>query len=398
MHIVTVNVGTSSIKTARFVATNGVVSAARKVRAYPLNNFADCIVERYFPDTTTIVHGVSDQETALLSCIEEVMKGCLPEERNDILFAFRVVHGGEKLHLPTKISDEILSYLESIQELAPLHNPPAMSAIKSIREQFPHQSLYAVFDTAFHTAMPEVASSYAISPEMAGYHVKRYGFHGLAHASMLSAYCGETHTSPETATLITLQLGSGCSICAIKSGKSVDTSMGFSPLEGLVSRTRSGQIDPAVIPFLSRKMNRPAEKIVELLNKNAGLAGMTETEGQMSDLLSLEQSGNSAAKTAVDLFCYRTTQYIGAYMAVIGKPNAIIFGGGVSEHCPDIIRRVLASPLFDIRVLPEIAMGTQPLVRISNDDSSIPVYLSLVDEEQEMVIELDRQLTLTSQA
>jgi acetate kinase len=385
MYIVTVNVGTASIKAALYEVGDTGTERKKKGKIYPLHPINSCTVTMDVPDTMTIKSSVADIDEAILSLIATI---CSDIDKNQIVFGVRVVHGGEKLTKPTLITSDVFSYLESIQSLAPLHNPPAMHAISVIKNQYPNIPIWAVFDTAFHTTLPLVASSYAISPNLKNQHIRRFGFHGLAHVSMLNAYIKERAIPKENASIITLQLGSGCSMCAIKNGKSVDTSMGFTPLEGLVSRTRSGSIDPAVIPYLSKKLSEPAEKILEILNKESGLAGMTGTEGQMTDLLKLEAQGNTAAKEAIDLFVYRIQQYMGGYYAVMDGADAVVFAGGITEHCQSLIRRILSSSFFDITLKEQDYELSQPIIKISTDTSKRHAFACLVDEELEIAGEV----------
>lgn len=255
--------------------------------------------------------------------------------------AHRVVHGGTRFTRATRIDAAVLSELGKLSELAPLHNPAAVSWIEAAREAFsPTVAQIAAFDTAFFADLPPVASHYALAPHMGNdLGVRRYGFHGLAHEAMLRRW---QQLHPELSgggRLITLQLGGGCSIAALSAGRPLDTSMGFSPLEGLVMATRCGDIDAAVVPYLQHRLDQSAAEIVARLNREAGLAGLSGGSGNLSELLA---SRDPRASLAVDLYCYRARKYIGSYLAVLGGCDGIIFSGGVGEHVPAVRALILA--------------------------------------------------------
>lgn len=255
--------------------------------------------------------------------------------------AHRVVHGGTRFTRATRIDAAVLAELGRLSELAPLHNPAAVSWIEAAREVFgPTVVQIAAFDTAFFADLPPVASHYAVPPHMGSdLGVRRYGFHGLAHEAMLRRW---QQLHPELAgggRLITLQLGGGCSIAALAAGRPLDTSMGFSPLEGLMMATRCGDIDAAVVPFLQQRLGQSGDEVVARLNREAGLVGLS---GGSSDLGELLASRDPRAPLAVDLYCYRARKYIGSYLAVLGGCDGIVFSGGVGEHVPAVRARILA--------------------------------------------------------
>jgi acetate kinase len=254
--------------------------------------------------------------------------------------AHRVVHGGTRFTGPTRIDSEVLSELERLAELAPLHNPIAVSWIEAARQVCaPEVAQIAAFDTAFFAHLPAVAGQYALAPHFGTEHgVRRYGFHGLAHAALLRRWQQLHPELPAGGRLITLQLGGGCSITAIAAGEPLDTSMGFSPLEGLVMATRSGDIDPAVVPYLQQRLRQSAADIVAGLNRDAGLAGLS---GGTRDVSALLSSPDPRARFALDLYCYRARKYIGSYLAVLGGCDGIVFSGGVGEHVPAVRARIL---------------------------------------------------------
>jgi acetate kinase len=301
----------------------------------------------------------------------------------------RIVHGGERFSQPVRVTDAVIAELEQLNELAPLHNPPGLAVIRASRVLLTDQvPMVAVFDTAFHAAMPATGSTYAIPIDLAArHHIRRYGFHGIAHAAMASSYAPATGQSVEQVRLITLQLGNGCSVAAIRGGRSVDTSMGMTPLEGLVMGTRSGDIDPAVVAYLSRREGVRAETVEQWLNERSGLRGVSGLTNDIRDLLKAEQEGHHGAALALDLFCYRARKYIGAYLAVLNCANAVVFGGGIGEHAPVIRERICAGMDWcGLRIDPlRNAAATDPhpgqVFTISADSALLPVYVVGVDEE-----------------
>jgi len=253
----------------------------------------------------------------------------------------RVVHGGAKFSAPTLLTPDALSELESLNALAPLHNPPALAGIRAAHVVFgPHIPMVAVFDTTFHRTLPEHAVTYALPHELAHRHgLRRYGFHGLAHESMLRRYSELAGVPMSRACLITVQLGGGCSVAAIREGRSVDTSMGFTPLEGLMMATRAGDLDPGVLTTLLRNENLSPSELEDLLNRQCGLLGVSGRSADMRELLAVAPHDARAA-LAVEMFCYRVSKYIGAYLAALGGAQAIVFGGGIGENSPEIRARI----------------------------------------------------------
>jgi acetate kinase len=248
--------------------------------------------------------------------------------------------------------------------------------------------MVAVFDTAFHRTMPEVARHYAIPADLADRHrIRRYGFHGIAHASLAHGYSAYTGQSLEQARIITVQLGNGCSVAAIAQGKSVETSMGFTPLEGLVMGTRSGDVDASLVGFLTdREKVEPAE-VERWLNERSGLLGLSGRSNDMRELLRSAESGDDRAELAVDLFCYRVRKYLGGYLAVLGGADAIVFGGGIGENAPEVRKRICHNMEWcGIGLNADrnrAAVGLRPgsAAEISSDDSKLRVYVVAADEE-----------------
>ena len=305
----------------------------------------------------------------------------------------RVVHGGERFQEPVRIDEEVLAAIDRLVELAPLHNPGCIAGIKGARAGMGSDiPMVAVFDTGFHRSIPPQAATYALDLDLARKHgIHRYGFHGIAHAS-LAGICALAANRPlSSLRLITLQLGNGCSATAIDRGRSVDTSMGFTPLEGLVMGTRSGDLDPALVGYLVRKAGLSIDEVEYLLNESSGLLGLSGLSSDMRELLiAAEGRPNSRAALAVDVFCYRVRKYIGAYLAVLGGADAIVFGGGIGEQSSVIRARICdGMDWCGLRIDPgrnEAAVGlaSGEATKISEEGAQLACYVAGVDEEVEI--------------
>jgi len=252
----------------------------------------------------------------------------------------RVVHGGDRFKSSVLIDNNVIKAIEDFTELAPLHNPPSLLTIvesRKILSDIPH---VAVFDTAFYQDMPMYAYFYAIPYKFyEKYRIRKYGFHGTSHRYVALQASIILKRPVEELKIITCHLGNGCSITAVKNGKAIDTSMGFTPLEGLVMGTRSGDMDPAIIPYIMEKEHIDANKVIELLNKESGLLGVSEISNDMRELVK-ESSHNKKAKLAIDVFIYRIKKYIGAYTGIMNGVDAIVFTGGVGENQPLVIDEI----------------------------------------------------------
>ena len=296
----------------------------------------------------------------------------------------RVIHGGDRFVEPTLIDDRVIDTIESLGSLAPLHNVPSLSAIRAALGALePTIPMVAVCDTAFHRTMPEGASQYAIPQQLAAkHHIRRYGFHGLAHRYMAERYAAITSSPLAQVKLVTLQLGNGCSATAVEGGYSVDTSMGLTPLEGLMMGTRSGDVDPSLASFLARLEDVDIEEAEGWLNTRSGLLGISGRSQDMRELLEAERQGDARAALAVEMFCYRVRKYIGAYLAVLGGANAVVFGGGIGENAPEVRARICAGMSWCGLILdPDrnaATIGSEG--QITTDDSRVHVYVIPVNE------------------
>ncbi|VAW83993.1 Acetate kinase [hydrothermal vent metagenome] len=358
MSILTINAGSSSLRLTLFAATDdGLLLVAQAhhqdVAAHDPSLLAD------------FINSIDEHEITLL--------------------VHRVVHGGTHFTQPCLIDARVEAGIEQLSVLAPLHNPPALAWIRSARdllgEQMPQ---VAVFDSAFYRSLPPVAQSYALPQALCRqYHIRRYGFHGIAHRAMLNRWQAIRPNIKNGGRVISIQLGSGCSITAIDRGVPVDTSMGFSPLEGLVMATRSGDIDPTVVSYLQQQSGLSLDEIERLLNRESGLLGVS---GESADMRVLLASDSPEAALAVELYCYRVRKYIGAYLAILGGADAILFGGGVGENSPQVRAKVLQSMVWLGIELDADKNETSLAVEamISKEKSDIEVWVIPVDEARVM--------------
>lgn len=250
----------------------------------------------------------------------------------------RVVHGGETFSQSVLIEDGVLKELEDHIDLAPLHMPYNLAGVKAVKDSLGAVPQSAVFDTAFHHTLPETSYLYGIPYSLYRRHkIRRYGFHGTSHRYVAYRYRQMTDTPREDVNIVTLHLGNGCSACAIRGGHSVDTSMGFTPLEGLVMGTRSGDVDPAILDYISMKEGLDLRGVENLLNKQSGLLGISGLTHDMRELLEeADEHYDRRARLAIEIFCYRARKYIGSYLAAMGGADAVVFTGGIGQNAPFI--------------------------------------------------------------
>lgn len=294
--------------------------------------------------------------------------------------AHRIVHGGLRLTESCLLDQRTENEIEGLARLAPLHNPVALCWIRASRGVVGADvSQVAVFDTAFFATLPQIARVYAIPSELSEKHgLYRYGFHGLAHQAMWRGWCERNPGSRRSGKLISLQLGAGCSITAMEDGSPRDTSMGFSPLEGLMMATRSGDIDAGLVLFLQQEEKMPADGLNRLLNEHSGLLGFS---GISSDMRRLLESESERAGFAVDLFCYRVRKYLGAYLAVLEGADAIVFGGGVGENMPAVREKILRGMEWcGIEIDMEKNRDSSGAACISRETSKVEVWVIPVNE------------------
>jgi acetate kinase len=296
----------------------------------------------------------------------------------------RIVHGGSRFTAPVKIDDAVVAALIALQELAPLHNAPGVAALQACRRYVGADvPMVAVFDTAFHATLPEVAYRYALPHELAAKHgIRRYGFHGISYAYVLARYAELAQRPRETVTMIALHLGNGASVTAIRGGRSVDTSMGFTPLEGLVMGTRSGDLDPAIVGVLAEREGVGAAEVERWLNERSGLLGVSGTSRDMRDLLTRAKT-DARARAAVEIFCYRARKYVGAYLAVVGRPHALVFTGGIGEHAAPVRAAVCEGLAWaGIALDPAANEAASGDARIGTPLGAVDTWVVATDEER----------------
>lgn len=298
----------------------------------------------------------------------------------------RVVHGGETFREAVIINDEVLQVIEEFAPLAPLHNPPNLAGIRVAREIFPHTPHIAVFDTAFHGTIPPHAFHYALPYSLYQKHrIRRYGFHGTSHRYLAHAAAAHMGRPIEMLNLITIHLGSGASMAAIQNGRSIDTSMGMTPLQGLIMGTRCGDIDPAVPFFLARHEGMSLDQIEDLMNKQSGLKGLCGLN-DMRDILERRAQGDPRATLAVDMYTYSVKKHIGAYMAVLGRVDALVFSAGVGENAA-LIRALACEGLegLGVRLDPDMnaRIGDWPR-EIQAQGAPLRILVIHTDEEREI--------------
>jgi acetate kinase len=254
----------------------------------------------------------------------------------------RIVHGGERFRGTTRLGEPEIAALAALSPLAPLHNPPALSVIDAVRRRLgPAVPVIGVFDTAYYADLPEAAQRYAVpSNWRTEYGVRRYGFHGLAHRYLCQRACALLQAPPATARLVSLQLGRGCSVTATAGGRAQATSMGFTPLEGLVMGTRSGDVDAGALLHVMERSGMSAAEMNRELNERSGLLGLSGRSADMRELMDREHRGDSTAALAIEIFCRRARHYLAAFVAELGGVEAIVYGGGIGEQSPEIRRRI----------------------------------------------------------
>ena len=303
----------------------------------------------------------------------------------------RVVHGGSKFTQATRVTPEMLDDLRSLRGLDPLHNPGEIGMIGAAQRQLPGVPNVACFDTAFHRTLPEVAYTYALPRELSKrLTLRRYGFHGLSHQYVSGQLLECLGRNAAGTRLLTCHLGSGASVCALLDGKSIDTSMGLTPLEGLVMGTRAGDVDPGLLLYLLREHGMTAEQLDDLLNKQSGLVGVSGLSSDLRDLEKAAAEGNSAAELALSLFAYRVRKYIGAYAAVLGGVDAVAFTGGIGERSPKMRGRICAGLEFlglSLNVSANGSAGGKEAARI-DAGGGVSVWVIPTDEERQIAREV----------
>jgi acetate kinase len=384
MIVLVINAGSSSIKYQLYRMPEAQVLARG-------------IVERIGEETSRLTHYYNDSTHSAETKIKDHQKGMelildtLTDKDVGVIedisrigaVGHRVVHGGEEFTGSVVIDEKVVASIEKFADLAPLHNPPNLTGIRAAQYNLPDTHQVACFDTAFHTTIPEVAYMYALPYELYEKHrVRRYGFHGTSHRYVARRGAVLMGKGKYDINVITCHLGNGCSVTAVKKGRSIDTSMGLTPLEGVVMGTRSGDFDPAILFYLAEK-GYDMKTLNDLCNKKSGLLGISGKSNDMRNLTALAEKGESRARLAIDIFCYRIKKYIGAYTAVLDTLDAVVFTGGIGENAVEV-RAGICSGLSWIGI--EIDQGKNRAARgeeseISSSNSKVKVFVIPTDEE-----------------
>lgn len=386
--IIAINAGSSSLKFQLFempeekVITKGIVERI---------GLADSIFSITVDgEKKTIVTDIPDHSVAVNLLLEKLTEHKIINSLDEIEgIGHRVVHGGEIFTDSAVITDEVLAQIEQLSELAPLHNPANATGIKAFREVLPNVPAVAVFDTAFHQTMPESSYLYSLPYDYyKEYGIRKYGFHGTSH-KYVSERAAELLKRPlEQLRLISCHLGNGASITAIEGGKSIDTTMGFTPLEGLTMGTRSGSLDPALIPYLMEKTNSTAEEVLEILNKKSGMLGVSGFSSDLRDIEDEAEKGNARAELALSKFSDGIHKYIGSYAAKMNGVDAIIFTAGIGENSAEIRARVLRGLEFMGVYWDQDANNVRGEEKFVNHPYS-PVKVIIIPTDEEVMIARD---------
>ncbi len=385
MKILVINSGSSSVKYQLFQMPEETVIAKGLVEK--IGEESSFFTQKSVKGDLELRKQIRDHEEGInfiIGMLTDHQHGVICSVNEIFGIGHRVVHGGEEFSASVVLTEEDVEKIQAYADLAPLHNPPNIMGIRACMKFLPHAAQVAVFDTAFHHSLPSKAYLYALPYEIyEKYRIRKYGFHGTSHRYVARRAGVILNRLKDDLNVITCHLGNGCSIAAVEKGRSVDTSMGFTPLEGLVMGTRCGDLDPAVIFYLEEK-GYSVSDLNNLLNKRSGLLGISGVSNDMRNLLAEKEKGNERAALAVDIFCYRIRKYIGAYMAVLGVTHGIVFTGGIGENNPFIRGECLSGmESMGIAMADErnkrAAKGVE--AEISRDESRIKVLVIPTNEE-----------------
>ncbi|HHV99884.1 MAG TPA: acetate kinase [Clostridiaceae bacterium] len=385
MKILVINSGSSSLKYQLIDIENEVVLAKGLCDRIGIDNSLLKHTKKG-SDTVILEKELKDHRDAIkevISTLTDENLGVIKDMSEISAVGHRVVHGGEKFHDSVIIDDDVIKGIKECIELAPLHNPPNIIGIEACRQLIPDVPMVAVFDTAFHQTMPEHAYLYALPYDFyKKYGIRKYGFHGTSHKYVAQRAAAMLNRPLEELKLISCHLGNGASVCAIKYGKSVDTSMGFTPLAGLAMGTRSGSVDPAVVSFLIDKEHLTVQQVNEYLNKKSGVLGISGVSSDFRDLHEAAEKGNKRAKLAIDIFCYRVKKYIAEYSAVTEGIDAVIFTAGIGEN-NDVVRAKVTEGMqyLGISIDPEKNKIRGKEIDISTPDAKVRTLVIPTNEE-----------------
>lgn len=397
MKILVLNCGSSSIKYALYNMDNRTVMTSGGAERVGL---PDAFVKVKMPDgeKKKIMHDIPEHTEGvkfIFSLLTDPEIGVIQSLKEIDAVGHRMVHGGEKFQQSVRIDDEVLRAFEAVSDLAPLHNPANMKGIKAVSELMPRLPQVGVFDTAFHQTMPDYAYMYALPYDVyKKYGVRRYGFHGTSHRYVSHRVCEVLNVPFDQQRIITCHIGNGASLAAIMNGKCVDTSMGLTPLEGVMMGTRAGDVDGGAITYLMKKMQLTPDQMSNFLNKDGGVAGIATVGSDMRDVEAACKAGDNRARLAIEMYTYRIKKYIGAYAAAMGGVDIIVFTAGVGENQPGLRRRMCEGLEFlGVKIDEDVnatLRGEEKV--ISTADSKVKVVVVPTDEE--LMIALDTQALL----
>ncbi|HIV73787.1 MAG TPA: acetate kinase [Candidatus Pseudogracilibacillus intestinigallinarum] len=380
--VLAINAGSSSLKFQLFEMPEETVLAKGLMERIGFDG-SEFTLE-YNETEEVFKQDMHDHGEAVELLLKELLASRVIESLDEIIaVGHRVVHGGEHFSKSVKITDEVIDIIEGVSELAPLHNPPNLTGIRAFSEALPNVPMVAVFDTAFHQTMPEKSYIYSLPYEYyEKYGIRKYGFHGTSHKYVAEKAAELIGRPLEDLRLITCHLGNGASITAVEKGKSIDTSMGFTPLAGVTMGTRSGDIDPAIIPYIKEKTGMDASEVVNVLNKKSGLLALSGISNDLRDIEAAAERGDERATLALEIFAARIHQYIGSYAARMSGVDAIIFTAGVGENS-EIVREKILTGLEFMGVYwdPKLNAGCRKQAELSYSHSPVKVFIIPTDEE-----------------
>ena len=386
MKILVLNCGSSSIKYALYnMDTKEVMTSGGAERVGLDGAFVK--VKLANGEKKQIMHDIPEHPEGvkfIFSLLTDPEIGVIKDLKEIDAVGHRMVHGGEKFNKSVLLTDEVLKVFEECSDLAPLHNPANLKGVKAVSELMPGLPQVGVFDTAFHQTMPDYAYMYAVPYELyEKYGIRRYGFHGTSHRYVAKRVCDFLGVKPEDKKIITCHIGNGASIAAVDGGKCVDTSMGLTPLEGVMMGTRSGDIDGGAVAFLQKKLGLDADGISDLLNKKSGVLGITELSSDMREVEAACEKGEPKAVLAMNMYNYRIKKYIGAYAAAMGGVDIIVFTAGVGENQWSTRQESCEGLEFlGVKIDKELNKGLRGVEKIiSTADSKVTVCIIPTDEE-----------------
>ena len=378
INILTVNCGSSSLKFALY-SINGAQSIsisgsfekiAQNTGSFHVKNASDNTL-----DKTDL--RISDHESAIEKLFEWLEANNYPAEKIDAV-GHRFVHGGVKLTSPTIVTHDVLQNLRELIPLAPDHLPQEIKAIEAVCKRYPKLKQIVCFDTAFHADMPRVAKTFPLPRQLIEQGIKRYGFHGLSYEFIMEELKAIAGSTVAGGRIIIAHLGSGASMAAVKNGRSLDTTMGFTPTGGLMMSTRSGDLDPGVILYLLQEKELSPESVSDMLNKKAGLFGVSNMSSDMEELLARKDSEN--AGEAIELFCYQARKFLGALTAVLGGLDTLVFTGGIGENAP-VIRELICREMEFMNINLDGGLNLESAPVISSENSFVTVRVIKTNEE-----------------